>query len=79
MMNLKSSALVCCLNGFSFKSNEPAFYFKISVLYEVPVNDSPIIFPVVGIIWPFHYKWVGTLSLDLIHTEQEGKMLSSEK
>lgn len=62
-----------------FKNNETAFYFKVSVFYEIPVNASPIIFPVVGIIWPFHYKGVGALSLDLIHTEQEGEMLGNEK
>lgn len=33
-----------CLNGFSFKNNETAFYFEVSVLYEMPVNESPVIF-----------------------------------
>lgn len=35
---------MCYLNGFSFKNNETAFYFEVSVLYEIPVNESTIIF-----------------------------------
>lgn len=56
------------------KNNETAFYFKVSTLYEIP-----IIFLEVGIIWPFCYERGVVLLLDLIHIEQEGKVLGNEK
>lgn len=72
-------ALVCCLNGFSFKNNERAFYFKVSVFYEIPVNESPITFPVVGIVWLFHHRGLVHCLLTSFIQSRKAKCLAMKK
>lgn len=70
----KNSNLGVLFKLFFHKNNETAFYFKVWMLHKIP-----IIFLKVGIIWPFCYEHSVALLLDLIHTEQEGKVLGNEK
>lgn len=61
------------LNCFSMKNNETAFYFKVPMLYVIPI------FPEAVFSWPFCNEQSVALSLNLIYVEQEGEALGSEK